>query len=168
MGIRKELKDIKKQLKKMNNEVKSYNKQMEMAESENSKIEEEIEDQYKIFQENEIYIKALNRIDKNVVSIPEDTYTAYMEYIEEYNNSVYSIENNSKLPKPKAEDFVGILNALKESEEKQKTKKPARKTTKKASEKTEQKAKTTKKASEEKAPKAKTTRKTTKKTEESK
>jgi len=134
MGIRKELKEINKQIKKMNEEVKQYNKKMEIAESENSKLEEEIDNQYKIFKENEIYIKALERIDTKIVDIPEDIYTSYQDYIDEYNNSIYSVEKNSKLPKPKAEDFVGILNALKESEEKQKTKKRTRKTTKKATE----------------------------------
>ena len=120
IAIRKELKDIKKQLKKMNNEVKSCNKKMEVAEAKNSELENEIEGQYKIFQENEVYSKALNRIDTSIVKIPEETYTSYLKHVDLYNNSIYSVEKNTKLPKPKAEEFLGILNALKESEEKQK------------------------------------------------
>ena len=155
IGIRKELKDIKKQLKKMNNEVKVYSKRKEEAEQENSDIEKEIENQYKIFQENEIYSKAFYKIDKNIIEIPENSYAAYVKHIERYNNSIYSFENNSKLPKPKTEDFVVILNAFKESEEKQKTKKSTARqknstTKKKATNtgaKTEAKTKTTKKVS---------------------
>lgn len=120
IAIRKELKCIKKQLKKMNNEVKSCNKKMEVAEAKNSELENEIEGQYKIFQENEVYSKALNRIDTSIVKIPEETYTSYLKHVDLYNNSIYSVEKNTKLPKPKAEEFLGILNALKESEEKQK------------------------------------------------
>lgn len=115
-SITKELKDIKKQLKKKNNEVKKYNKQIEKAELLNNALEEEIENQYKIYQENEIYTQAFYRIDRNLVAISDETYNSYENYIEMYNNSVYSAKMNSKLPKPKAEDLVGILNTLKEGE----------------------------------------------------
>lgn len=157
ISIRKELKDIKKQLKKMNNEVKECNRMKEEAELENSEIEKEIEDQYKIFKENEIYSKAFYKIDKNLIEIPEESYIAYVKHIEQYNNSIYSFENNSKLPKPKAEDFLGILNALRECEEKQKTitnktiasekKITTRKKVTKTDAKPEEKKQTTKKSS---------------------
>lgn len=161
IAIRKELKDIKKQLKKMNNEVKSCNKKMEIAEAENIELENEIEGQYKIFQENEVYSKAFNRIDKNIVKIPEETYSQYMKHIELYNNSIYSIEKDSKLPRPNAEDFLGILNALKEYEEKQKrrAKRKAAAEAKKAGIKST--AKTTKKVDEKKETVKKTTAKKT-------
>ena len=145
VAIRKELKGIKKQLKKMNNEVKSYNKKMEAAEAENVELENEIEGQYKIFQENEVYSKAFNRIDKNVVKIPEETYSKYMKHIELYNNSIYSVEKDSKLPRPNAEDFLGILNALKEYEEKQKRKAKRKATAEAKKAATKSTTKTTKK-----------------------
>ena len=131
IAIRKELKCIKKQLKKMNNEVKSCNKKMEVAEAKNSELENEIEGQYKIFQENEVYSKALNRIDTSIVKIPEETYTSYLKHVDLYNNSIYSVEKNTKLPKPKAEELLGILNALKEKKTStKKTTKTAKKDTK--------------------------------------
>ena len=80
-SITKELKDIKKQLKKKNNEVKKYNKQIEKAELLNNALEEEIENQYKIYQENEIYTQAFYRIDRNLVAISDETYNSYENYM---------------------------------------------------------------------------------------
>lgn len=162
ISVRRELKGIKKQLKKMNNEVKAYSKKMEIAEAENSELETEIEGQYKIYQENEVYTKAFYRIDKDIVKIPEETYASYVQHIELYNNSIYSLEKNSKLPKPKAEEFVGILNALKESEEKQRRR--AKRKAAAAAKKTTTKKATTKASKSETKDSAKTeSTKTTKK-----
>ena len=157
VAIRKELKGIKKQLKKMNNEVKSYNKKMEAAEAENVELENEI------FQENEVYSKAFNRIDKNVVKIPEETYSKYMKHIELYNNSIYSVEKDSKLPRPNAEDFLGILNALKEYEEKQKRKAKRKATAEAKKAATKSTTKTTKKEATKTAEKKTTKKVATKK-----
>lgn len=135
MNIRKELKDIKKQLKKINNELKEYNKQKQVAEQENIEIEKEIENQYKIYKENEIYAEAFYRIDKKQTKIPEELYSSYSKHVELYNSSIYSAEKNSKLPEPKVEDFVGILEALKISESKKSTKKVTKKNVAKAQKK---------------------------------
>ncbi|MBQ3409214.1 MAG: hypothetical protein IJH12_08445 [Clostridia bacterium] len=142
ISIRKEIKDIKKQIKKMSGEVKTNNKKIESAEIQNSELEKEIENQYKIYQENEVYAKAFEKIDKNIVKLPEEFYASYTKHMELYNNSIYSVEKNSTLPEPNAEDFLGILNALKESEEKQKRKSS---TSKKTTTKAQTKKTTTKK-----------------------
>ncbi|MBR2744207.1 MAG: hypothetical protein IKE01_02780 [Clostridia bacterium] len=122
MNILMEIRGIKKQLKQKNNEVKALNKEAKRAEQENSEIEKEIDAQYKIYQENEIYTKAIDRINKHEGKISEESYAEYQKHIEEYNNSVYSIENNSKLPEPNAADFVMILNTLVELDKTNKTK----------------------------------------------
>ena len=166
ISIRKEIKDIKKQIKKMTDEVITNNKKIESAEIHNSELEKEIENQYKIYQENEVYAKAFEKIDKKIVKLPEEFYTSYSKHMELYNNSIYSVENNSKLPEPSANDFLGVLNALKESEEKQKTKTTRKSSNaKKTTSKGQTKKNTTKKAT---TKKESTTKKVAKKNEESK
>ena len=174
ISIRREIKDIKKQIKKMSSEVKTNNKKIESAEIQNTELEKEIENQYKIYQENEVYAKAFEKIDKNIVKLPEEFYTSYTKHMELYNNSIYSVEKDSKLPEPNAEDFLGILNALKESEEKQKRKAKRKSTTvKKTTSKTQAKKMATekedaKKGTAKKTSKTKSTKKVAKKNEESK
>ncbi|MBR2704048.1 MAG: hypothetical protein IKE91_01095 [Clostridia bacterium] len=165
ISIRKEIKDIKKQIKKMTNEVKVNNKKKYAAEMHNSELEKEIENQFKIYQENEVYAKAFEKIDKNIIKLPDEFYKSYNQHMELYNNSVYSVKNKSKLPEPKAEDFLGVLNALKESEEKQKrkAKRKAAAASKKATTKT-----TTKKTVTKKDDKKEDTKKTTTKKAEPK
>lgn len=174
ISIRKEIKDIKKQIKKMTGEVETNNKKIESAEIHNLELEKEIENQYKIYQENEVYAKAFEKIDKNIVKLPEEFYASYAKHMELYNNSIYSAENNSKLPEPNAEDFLGILNALKESEEKQKRRakrksSTAKGTTSKAqTKKTGTKKEAVNKDTTKKTSNTKTIKKVAKKNEESK
>lgn len=163
ISIRREIKGINKQIKKMTNEVKSYNKKKDVAEMHNSELEKEIETQYKIYQENEVYAKAFEKIDKSIVKLPDEFYKSYNQHMELYNNSVYSIKEKSKLPEPKAEDFLGVLNALKECEEKQKRKAKRKATAKKNDTKA-----TTKKTVAKKDDKKEETKKTTAKKTETK
>ena len=122
---------------------------MERAELQNSEIEKEIEAQFKIYQENEIYTKAVDKINKSEVELSAEIYNAYLKHIDEYNKSIYSFEKNSKLPEPNSEDFVLILNTLIEIDKKQKEQKNSNthktKSSKANSSKTEKKVTTRKK-----------------------
>lgn len=141
MNITMEIMAIKKQIKQKSNEVKELNKEIEKAELNNSKLEQEIDAQFKIYQENEIYLKAVKKLNKSSVS--EESYAAYEKHIDNYENSIYSLEKRSTLPKPNAEDFVVILSVLKKEnenkeepdqvEDKTATKRAATKTTAKKS-----------------------------------
>ncbi|MBP3708600.1 MAG: hypothetical protein J6J36_08425 [Clostridia bacterium] len=158
MNVTMEIMGIKKQIKQRSNEVKEFNKKIEEAELNNSKLEEEIDNQFKIYQENEIYVKAVKKLNKNSVS--KESYAAYEKHIDNYENSIYSLEKKSTLPKPNAEDFVVILSVLKNDDEikeepKQTVKKTATKTTVKKSKKEPEQA--------EKKTAAKTTAKKSKK-----
>ena len=115
MNITMEIMAIKKQIKQKSNEVKELNKEIEKAELNNSKLEQEIDAQFKIYQENEIYLKAVKKLNKSSVS--EESYAAYEKHIDNYENSIYSLEKRSTLPKPNAEDFVVILSVLKKENE---------------------------------------------------
>lgn len=162
MNILLEIRGIKKQLKQKNNEVKVFNKKMEKAELQNSEIEKEIESQYKIYQENEIFTKAIEKINKSKYELSEKDYNSYLKHVDAYNNSIYSIEKKSKLPEPNADDFVVILNVLMEIEKSQNNKKTRKAVSK--DKKEESKAKATKNTtSKEKKENSKTevTKKTT-------
>ena len=150
LSILGEIRSIKKQLKQKTEEVETYNEEIRKAEEQNSEIEKEIEGQYKIYVENEIFTKAVEKMDKSKIDVTSDFYKSYLKHIDDYKNSIYSIEKNSKLPEPKAEDLVAVLNVLKQSENEKKS--TEKNTTKKKTVKAEEtkkpaakKAKTTKK-----------------------
>lgn len=116
LNITMEIREIKKQIKQKSNEVKELNREIEKAELDNSKLEQEIDAQFKIYQENEIYVKAVKKLNKS--SVPEESYAAYEKHIDNYENSIYSLEKKSTLPKPNEEDFVVILSVLKNEDDK--------------------------------------------------
>lgn len=143
----------------------------------NYDIEEDVEKQYIIYQENEIYIKAVNKITEKCIDLSAELYTLYLNHINEYLNSKYSIKENTKLIEPDPKDLATLLSILQKNEEKEKKSsgKTRRNTRKKESAEAENKKVTRKKNTkikdskeEDSAEKKKNTKKRTTKTESQK
>ena len=162
------VKDFSQILKDLNTVKKEYKQKLDEKEyleifceeklMQNSEIEKDIEKQYTIYQENEIYIKAVEKITENNIELATDFYANYVNHINQYMNSVYSIENNVKLAEPNASDLATLLSILQKLDEK-KSKNKKKTATRKRATKTE---------SKEEAPaeeKKKTTRRKSAKTE---
>ena len=90
----------------------------------NSEIKEEISSQYTIYQENEIYIKAVEKTAEKNIELSTEFYAGYVNHMNEYMNLKYSIKENSKLKEPNVSDLTTLLSIT-------------RKTTKKVAEKEE-------------------------------
>ena len=122
------VKDFSQILKDLNTVKKEYKQKLEEKEyleiyckknlKENSEIEKEIEKQYMIYQENEIYIKAVEKIIENNIELSADFYAGYVNHMNQYINSAYSIKNNMKLIEPNASDLTTLLSILQQAEEK--------------------------------------------------
>lgn len=117
MALVTEIRSIKKQIKQKSEEVELYNREIEAVKIKNEQLENEINTQFKIYQENELYTKAIEKIDKRRIDLSAEFYTDYLNHMNKYNSSVYSIEKESKLPEPKTEALITVLNVLKKSEE---------------------------------------------------
>ena len=116
--ISKEISDLKKELKNRKKEIIKLEEEIKLAEEANLKIEEEIATQYKIYQENEIFSKSFDAINEKDIELLPEIYTKLSNQINEYNNTVYSVANNTKLIRPEASDLVTMLNVLKKNDEK--------------------------------------------------
>lgn len=173
----KEIGELKKQHKQVISELNQLEDVCNEKEELNSKIEKDIEDQYVVYQQNEIFIRAVEKIEKKRIDLSGEFYKRYFKHVNHYLNTVYSIEKETKLKEPNPLDLATLLGVLKKDEEinRNKEKATAKKTTTKKSEvkKTEPKKttakKTTKKAAEvKKAEPKKTTKKVEAKKTESK
>ena len=148
----KEISSIKKEYEKKIDEKTYLEEFCKEKQKQNNEIKEEIENQYKIYQENEIYIKAVEKISKKNIELSAEFYAGYVNHMNEYMNLKYSLKDNTKLIEPNVNDLTTLLSILQKNEDKS-----VKKTTRKKVAKTEEK--------EEPAEKKTTTRKKVAKTE---
>ena len=117
--ISREIKNLAKQLNEMLEKKELLINESKEAILQNSEIEQEIESQYKIYQENEIYLKVVERINESKLELSAEFYAGYVKHMEQYANAIYSFEKDSKLIEPNIKDLAALLNILRKSEEKQ-------------------------------------------------
>lgn len=168
----KEISTIKKEYANKLDEKTYLEEFCKEKQKQNNEIKEEIENQYKIYQENEIYIKAVEKISKKNIELSAEFYAGYVNHMNEYMNLKYSLKDDTKLIEPNVNDLTTLLSILQKNEEKsvkKATRKKATKTENKeesAEKKTSTKRKSTKaEEKEEPVEKKTTTRKKTTKTE---
>ena len=169
----KEISTIKKEYANKLDEKTYLEEFCKEKQKQNNEIKEEIENQYKIYQENEIYIKAVEKISKKNIELSAEFYAGYVNHMNEYMNLKYSLKDDTKLIEPNVNDLTTLLSILQKNEEKSvkktTTRKKATKTENKedsAEKKTSTKRKSTKaEEKEEPVEKKTTTRKKTTKTE---
>ena len=169
----KEISTIKKEYANKLDEKTYLEEFCKEKQKQNNEIKEEIENQYKIYQENEIYIKAVEKISKKNIELSAEFYAGYVNHMNEYMNLKYSLKDDTKLIEPNVNDLTTLLSILQKNEEKSvknSTRKNATKTENKE-EPAEKKTATRKKATktenkEEPAEKKTTTRKKVTKVEE--
>ena len=149
----KEISTIKKEYANKLDEKKYLEEFCKEKQKQNNEIKEEIENQYKIYQENEIYIKAVEKISKKNIELSAEFYAGYVNHMNEYMNLKYSLKDDTKLIEPNVNDLTTLLSILQKNEEKS-----VKKATRKKATKTENK--------EEPAEKKTTTRKKVTKVEE--
>ena len=141
----KEIANIKKEYKQKLDEKTYLEEFCKEKLKQNKDIEKEIEKQYTIYQENEIYMKAIEKITEKNIEVSAEFYATYVNHINQYMNSTYSIENNTKLIEPNASDLATLLNILQKNDEKQQKVKKATKTESKEEAPVEEKKTTRKK-----------------------
>jgi len=169
----KEISTIKKEYANKLDEKTYLEEFCKEKQKQNNEIKEEIENQYKIYQENEIYIKAVEKISKKNIELSAEFYAGYVNHMNEYMNLKYSLKDDTKLIEPNVNDLTTLLSILQKNEEKSvkktTTRKKATKTENKedsAEKKTSTKRKSTKaEEKEEPVEKKNTTRKKATKTE---
>ena len=149
----KEISTIKKEYANKLDEKTYLEEFCKEKQKQNNEIKEEIENQYKIYQENEIYIKAVEKISKKNIELSAEFYAGYVNHMNEYMNLKYSLKDDTKLIEPNVNDLTTLLSILQKNEEKS-----VKKATRKKATKTEKK--------EEPAEKKTTTRRKSTKTEE--
>ena len=149
----KEISTIKKEYANKLDEKTYLEEFCKEKQKQNNEIKEEIENQYKIYQENEIYIKAVEKISKKNIELSAEFYAGYVNHMNEYMNLKYSLKDDTKLIEPNVNDLTTLLSILQKNEEKS-----VKKATRKKATKTENK--------EESAEKKNTTRRKSTKTEE--
>ena len=149
----KEISTIKKEYANKLDEKTYLEEFCKEKQKQNNEIKEEIENQYKIYQENEIYIKAVEKISKKNIELSAEFYAGYVNHMNEYMNLKYSLKDDTKLIEPNVNDLTTLLSILQKNEEKS-----VKKATRKKATKTENK--------EEPAEKKTTTRKKVTKVEE--
>lgn len=149
----KEISTIKKEYANKLDEKTYLEEFCKEKQKQNNEIKEEIENQYKIYQENEIYIKAVEKISKKNIELSAEFYAGYVNHMNEYMNLKYSLKDDTKLIEPNVNDLTTLLSILQKNEEKS-----VKKATRKKATKTENK--------EESAEKKTTTRRKSTKTEE--
>ena len=169
----KEISTIKKEYANKLDEKTYLEEFCKEKQKQNNEIKEEIENQYKIYQENEIYIKAVEKISKKNIELSAEFYAGYVNHMNEYMNLKYSLKDDTKLIEPNVNDLTTLLSILQKNEEKsvkKATRKKATKTENKeesAEKKTTTRRKSTKaEKKEEPAEKKTTTRRKSTKTEE--
>ena len=157
----KEISSIKKEYVKKIDEKTYLEEFCKEKQKQNNEIKEEIENQYKIYQENEIYIKAVEKISKKNIELSAEFYAGYVNHMNKYMNLKYSLKDNTKLIEPNVNDLTTLLSILQKNEDKsventitrkkvaktEEKEKPAEKknTTRKKVAKTEEKEKPTEK-----------------------
>ena len=168
----KEISTIKKEYANKLDEKTYLEEFCKEKQKQNNEIKEEIENQYKIYQENEIYIKAVEKISKKNIELSAEFYAGYVNHMNEYMNLKYSLKDDTKLIEPNVNDLTTLLSILQKNEEKsvkKATRKKATKTENKeesAEKKTTTRRKSTKaEKKEEPAEKKTTTRRKATKTE---
>ena len=169
----KEISTIKKEYANKLDEKTYLEEFCKEKQKQNNEIKEEIENQYKIYQETEIYIKAVEKISKKNIELSAEFYAGYVNHMNEYMNLKYSLKDDTKLIEPNVNDLTTLLSILQKNEEKsvkKATRKKATKTENKeesAEKKTTTRRKSTKaEKKEEPAEKKTTTRRKSTKTEE--
>ena len=148
----KEISTIKKEYANKLDEKTYLEEFCKEKQKQNNEIKEEIENQYKIYQENEIYIKAVEKISKKNIELSAEFYAGYVNHMNEYMNLKYSLKDDTKLIEPNVNDLTTLLSILQKNEEKS-----VKKATRKKATKTENK--------EESAEKKNTTRRKSTKAE---
>lgn len=113
----KEIGELKKQHKQVISELNQLEDVCNEKEELNSKIEKDIEDQYIVYQQNEIFIRAVEKIEKKRIDLSGEFYKRYFKHVNNYLNTVYSIEKETKLKEPNPVDLATLLGALKKDEE---------------------------------------------------
>ena len=116
----KYINELKKQLKKLQDEKTYFEDICSEKLALNTEIEENIDIQYTIYQENELYIKAVEKIDQKGIDLSGDFYSRYLKHVNSYMNSMYSIKNNTKLKAPDSADLAFLLGVLQKSEKTEK------------------------------------------------
>lgn len=140
-NISKEISELKKQYKQLLEERVQLEDACSKKEDINSKLEVDIENQYAIYQENEIYIRAVEKVEKNKIDLSGEFYKRYFKHVNNYLNSVYSIDKNTKLTEPNPEDLATLLKVLKKNDKIEKNKKSSKTKTSKTINKTAKKSK---------------------------
>ena len=134
----KEISTIKKEYANKLDEKTYLEEFCKEKQKQNNEIKEEIENQYKIYQENEIYIKAVEKISKKNIELSAEFYAGYVNHMNEYMNLKYSLKDDTKLIEPNVNDLTTLLSILQKNEEKS-----VKKATRKKATKTENKEETT-------------------------
>lgn len=120
----KEHKKIYNEIAGLKNEIKSKQSEIDALdnlciEHENigSVLKDEIEKQHFVFIENEIYVKAIERIESRGIDLPGAFYKRYLKYVSTYKNSEFSLKYGTKIVEPDVRDLVFIAGVLKKNEE---------------------------------------------------
>ena len=116
----KEISTIKKEYANKLDEKTYLEEFCKEKQKQNNEIKEEIENQYKIYQENEIYIKAVEKISKKNIELSAEFYAGYVNHMNEYMNLKYSLKDDTKLIEPNVNDLTTLLSILQKNEEKRK------------------------------------------------
>ena len=121
----KDVVELKKLYKQKQEEIASLEAECVKNEELSSRMKAEIEEQYTVYQENEILIKVVEKIELKGIDLASDFYSKYIKHVNAYMNSVYSIEEGTKIKEPDAADLVFLLSVLKRNEELQNKKSEA-------------------------------------------
>lgn len=116
-NIFNEISSLKKEVKKKQMEIDDLEKTCSYHEKMNSALKDEIEKQHFIYLENEIYVKAIEKIELRGIDLPATFYKKYLKYVNTYKNSEFSIKYGTRIVEPDVRDLVFIAGVLKKDEE---------------------------------------------------
>ena len=114
----KEISEQKKKYKARLDEISYLNEVCEEKLKLISEINKEVKRQYTVYQENEIFMKAIEKITENNIELSTEFYAGYINQMNKYMNSIYSIKHNTKLEEPNHNDLTTLLAILQKNEEK--------------------------------------------------
>ena len=141
----KSIMQLKKEIKEIENEIEDLELVCTEKEEVSSELKSKIERQYTIYQENEILIKVVEKIESKGIDLPSTFYKNYIKHVNAYMNSCYSFKQKTTIKEPNVNDFAFLLGVLKKDEELNERKATLAVETNKSASKTAAK-KTTKKA----------------------
>ncbi len=113
----KEIMDLKNDYQAKLEEIDEIEQECSNKEEICMELKAEIEEQYTAYQENEILIKTVEKIELRGIDLSSQFYKKYIKHVNTYLNSVYSIEKKTKIPVPEVKDLAFLLGVLKRNDE---------------------------------------------------